>query len=94
MQILLDLLRRNLIDTKGERDLSIEQVAQTLCRFEIPFQQRLRVVVKNPGGTRFADSSGWWVHDLVEKGKAIDLGGYGYPHRYTKNIGSVPSLQL
>jgi len=35
-------------------------------------------------------SAGWsgldWVDDLGPKGKAIDLGGNGYPRRYTARI--------
>ena len=30
-------------------------------------------------GARLADSSGWWVHDLAEEGRAIDLGVDGIP---------------
>ena len=38
---------------------------------------------KTQEGAQLAESSGWWVHDLADAGRAMDLGGDGYPHRYT-----------
>lgn len=43
---------------------------------------------ESPEGTRIAAwQTGWrgleWLDDLVKEGKALDLGGTGYPCRYT-----------